>query len=261
MKKILIIGAGGFVGSYLTKILSSNHYVIPLHKGVINLLDNNSVATFLEANEFDYIINCLTYGGKENLHNKNAEDVGKNISMFYNFFSNRHLFKTYINIGSGIERYNIENSYSFSKRIISNIGLTDFNFVTLNLYGCFGSHEPDIRLLKRYNNSIGKFELENDRLFDYISIQDFSKIVECVINFPNIIFDSGHSIDCVYQHKLKLSEFLDLYCDINNLKKRFEIKSISENKYVGSYKALEYIQNTYNLRLYGLAHGLKVYND
>ena len=42
MKKILIIGAGGFIGSYLTKILSTKHYVIPLHKGVINLLDNNS---------------------------------------------------------------------------------------------------------------------------------------------------------------------------------------------------------------------------
>ena len=87
MKKILIIGAGGFIGSYLTKILSTKHYVIPLHKGVINLLDNNSVATFLEANEFDYVINCLSYGGKENLHNKNADDVGKNISIFYNFYS------------------------------------------------------------------------------------------------------------------------------------------------------------------------------
>ena len=56
--KILIVGAGGFVGTYLTEHLSKKHEVYPLYKGTLDLLDNTTVTTLLETLRDDIVINC-----------------------------------------------------------------------------------------------------------------------------------------------------------------------------------------------------------
>jgi hypothetical protein len=125
------------------------------------------------------------------------------------------------------------------------------------LFGCFGKNENESRLLKKFLASKEPLKIVNDRKFDYISIQDFYNIVKCTLS--NLGTLKYNLIDCVYGQKIKVSEFLDLFCDINNVEKNYIIESTSDDNYVGNSDAIHSLTNHRGLRLYGLAHGLKVY--
>ena len=260
--KLLVIGAGGFIGSYIVPQLAKKHEVVPIYKNEIDILDNQTVTKILDVIKPDVIINCLTFGGKTELNENNAENVGKNMAMFYNFHTNQDKFGFYINLGSGIEKdVNQKNAYAFSKRIISSL-CNGSKYLTLRIYGCFGSGEPPHRLLKQYNASEGEFKIQNDRLFDYFSVQDLYNVIDYSIdNFHTADWFVGNDIDCVYRNKITLSEFLGLYCDINNIEKRFVVESTSDEKYTGQSTDLYTLQEHGGLKLYGIGHGLKVYND
>jgi len=262
MKKILIVGAGGFIGSYIAPLLNRQHEVILIYKNEIDILDNQTVTKMLDSIKPDVIINCLTFGGKTELHENNAQNVGKNIALFYNFYINQDKFKFYINLGSGIEvNSNVNNAYSFSKKLISGLCHSP-KFLTLRLFGCFGKSETKHRLLKQYNSSEGKFKINNDRLFDYFSVQDLYNVIEYSIGkFGTKDWLVGGTVDCVYHNKITLSDFLSIYCDINNIEKRFVVESTSNENYIGQSTDLYTLQNCGGLKLYGIEHGLKVYND
>jgi hypothetical protein len=130
----------------------------------------------------------------------------------------------------------------------------DYNkFYNLRLYGCFGSNERDGRLLKRFLTTDGPFVLKDDREFDYISISDFYRTLHYVINN-----NTYRNIDCVYYKKRTLSEFLRLFCDINNIDKEIIVESTSNNNYTGESAILDIIQSQ-GLELYGIMHGMKEY--
>ena len=258
--RIIILGAGGFIGSYLTNELTTAHEVLPIYKDTVDLFDNETVKLLMDNVRPDVIINCLTFGGKDNLHNNNAGDVGKNLSLFYNFYSNSDLFKYFINIGSGIEKTDTKNAYAFSKKAIYNLIGGDSKFITLRLFGCFGKNEIESRLLKRFLASKEPFKIVNDRLFDYISIQDFYNILKFVLsNLGTSTLKDVREIDCVYGEKITISEFLELFCDINNIEKNYIIDSTSNDSYVGNSDMIYRLTKYHRLRLYGLAHGLKEY--
>jgi dTDP-4-dehydrorhamnose reductase len=269
--RIIILGAGGFIGSYLTNELTTAHEVLPIYKDTVDLFDNETVRLLMDKVRPDVIINCLTFGGKDKLHNNDASDVAKNLSLFYNFYSNSDLFKYFINIGSGIEKTDSKNAYAFSKKAINNIINNEPNtskFISLRLFGCFGNTENESRLLKKFLASKENFKIVNDRVFDYISIQDFYNIVKYTLSnfdYIKVLTESLYketgdkSIDCVYSDRLSISDFLNYFCDINNIEKNFTIESTSEKGYIGDRNTILRLRNQYGLRLYGMAHGLKVY--
>lgn len=256
--KIIVIGAGGFIGSYLTNELTTAHQVLPIYKDSIDLFDNETVKILLEKIEPDVIINCLTFGINDKQND--ATNVSKNLSMFYNFYSNSNLFKYFINIGSGIEKTDSTSAYAFSKKAIFNLISDNKKFITLRLFGCFGKNENESRLLKKFLSSKEPFKIVDDRKFDFISIQDFYNILKFVLdNLEKSVLEKYNNIDCVYGEKITISEFLQLFCDINNIEKNYIIESTSENNYVGDYDTIRIFNSYHGLRLYGLAHGLKVY--
>jgi dTDP-4-dehydrorhamnose reductase len=258
--KILILGASGFIGKYLTETLSKKYEIVPVYKGTLDLLHAPTVTALLQTLQVDLVINCITFGGKEKENNNSAEDVGNNFALFYNFYINQHLYTKYINIGSGIEKTKDNSAYAFSKRAISNIAKDSDKFTTLRLYGCFGKDESNFRLLKKFIASKDPLKII-DKKFDYFSIQDFGNVVDYIAsqikNRTNEFW--SNDIDCVYEKKLRLSEFLEYFCDINNIEKNFVVDSIGED-YISEDTdyTLKKLQNS-GLRLYGLAHGLKVY--
>lgn len=256
--KVMIIGAGGFIGSYLAGKIQTNHIIIPVYKHHANLMDEKSVTNILTAVKPDVVINCLTLGGKENINSNDTSIVADNMAMFYNFYKNSDMFTKYINIGSGIEFTDSKTGYATSKKAISAIIKNDPKFINLRIWGCFGSNEPDIRLLKRFMAADKVFELENDRLFDYISVQDFANIVLFVLSKIKDK-DMLSTINCTYNEKYKLSEFLEYFCDINNIRKEIIVKSNSHDHYINRDENLKRFQHPQGLKLYGLAHGLKAY--
>ena len=60
-KKVLITGAGGFVGRNLVETLSSNYNVVGCNRKQLNLLDTKKVAMVLEDEKFDVVVHTAVY--------------------------------------------------------------------------------------------------------------------------------------------------------------------------------------------------------
>lgn len=261
-QKLLIIGAEGFIGSYLSKNLL-NYETHKVVKGSIDVLNIDSVTSLLKECKFDIIVNCLTFGGKEKVNLVDQTIVENNVTMFNNFLLNSDKFSHFVNIGSGSEfdtsknidqafEYEIFNSspkqsYSYSKNLIARSIFYNNKFTTLRLFGCFGKDEPNIRLLKKY--IIDKEIKIIDRYFDYISIQDFQLILNYILSNRITSFD----VNCVYKDKIKLSDFLRCFDKVFKRNNNFVIDKISDLNYTGSCDKL----NSLNLNLFGLEESFK----
>ncbi len=267
--KILLIGANGFVGSNILQNFQSKYSVQTITRAdAIDFSKLDSIKNLLEQSRPSIVINCLTYGAKQVSQGPSVE-VANNTAMFYNFLMCKDLFDLYINIGSGAEfdrfqdvnsvkehdlNYVIpQDSYGFAKNLIArSIQTVQDKFYTLRLFGCFAANEWTTRLLPRFLNSSSEFILE-DRYFDYISATDFVKIVEfAILHRPQV-----HDINCVYYDKYKLSDFLNLFCKVQNIKKNFTISKQSQINYTGNGSRLNYIKNL--IKLQGLEQGLRDY--
>jgi len=216
--KIAILGARGFLGSYLVKHFSERNYeVLPVTREIVNLEQYHTVDFWLKQNQPDVIVNCAISGGGTKVNDINYSDVQRDLGIFLNFYNNTRVRK-YINIGSGAEfdrRLYITNakeedilfsnpldSYGFTKNTIARMCLDRSDFYTIRLFGCFDKSEPDIRLFKRYlANPALPIE---DKFFDYVSARDFAHVVEFYSANDNLVKD----VNCVYAEKYKLSSIL-----------------------------------------------------
>lgn len=257
--KIVILGSNGFLGQYVSKYLK-NYDLIKLTRKDLNLCNFLDVQKWLIKHKPDVVINCAIAGGtRSNIHSQNINDLQNNISIFLNFFNNSNYFNKFINVGSGAEfdiSKNINNakeedifisnpteSYGYSKNIISRLSREKSNFYTLRLFGCFDSSEPDYRLFKKLLNS--EKLIINDRKFDYISAEDFCKILEFYINENNLIKD----INCVYQKKVWLSDILYKF------NKQIIYKDDNLLNYTGNPEKLKSL----NIKLNGLEKEIQKY--
>jgi GDP-L-fucose synthase len=200
-KKILILGASGFIGKNLIEYLK-NKYILytPSHKE-LDLLDGRKLNSYFRNNKIDIVVNCVTVGGSRR-EEYQEHALNDNLRIFFNIVSNNKYYKKLIYLGSGAE-------YDKSKPIIKikeedfekNIPADDYglfkyicskyidkldNVINLRIFGLFGKYE-DYRY-RFISNAICRnlFELpiiiKQDVYFDYVYINDFVKIVEFFIN-------------------------------------------------------------------------------
>lgn len=269
--KIAILGANGFIGSYLCSYLQSKKYeVLPVTRTTVDLLNFWQVYHWVKTNSPDVIVNCAISGGGSTVREVNFQDVQNNLVIFFNFYNLGLPFK-YINVGSGAEfdkstdihlanEPDIFNrvpndSYGFSKNIISRAVRNRDNFYTLRLFGCFGSLEPSIRLFKRYLS--GQLQPIQDRYFDYFSVDDFAKIVEFYsITNQNLIKD----VNCVYKEKFLLSSILQKLKKIKNVEYPIKVNRGIDHSYTGGYYVMNELMQLKDFpMLGGLEQGFKLY--
>lgn len=265
--KILITGAGGFLGQYLARELAE-HDVHALTKQQLNLADVHAVHNHFAQTRYDAVIHC----GAAGRNTPTVEDwniSSNNLAATLNLMIHRDKFDTFINIGTGAEfdiSLPIDNvredeifdrspkqSYGLSKNIIARYLSEQPNCVTLRLFGCFDSTEDDRRLLKKFHsvvNTGNQFTIQ-DRPFDMISARDFTTIVRAVLNKQV----TDHNVNCVYVQKRRLSEILSVYCD----KHRLDSSLINVAGQGLSYTGNGDILSKYNLNLEGLEQALTNY--
>lgn len=260
--KIAILGSNGFVGSNLSRYFSLDHEVVNVVRSTVDLIDPVDTRQFLEINNFDVIINAAAIMRDDIA----LTDTRNNLGIFMNLYNNSELFGKLINLGSGAEFDKTKNinqavesdifqvlpqdSYGFGQNIKSRLCYDKPNFRSIRIFNCFGFGETASRIFPTIlkNETI---KISNDRYFDYFCIQDLCKLVDHCIKYDWPISD----INAVYLKKYKISQVVNMFCELNNLKRTINHVSDSDKNYTGNGHILDCLR----LDLLGLEKGLENY--
>lgn len=267
MGTLVVIGANGFLGSHIQSHypLIKNFKIIPLTRGSLDLMNPYEVFDFMRGVRPYAVINAYSAGGKDKANDKTLDIVNENLIMFDNIRRCRHLFKKYINIGSGAE-YDFckhpepredeifssipSTSYGASKNYISRLCQSEENFYTLRLFGCFGIGEAKLRLFSKFMSDKNEFKID-DKYFDNMSIDDFLSILTYyVLNDP-----PHKDVNCVYSTKTLISQQLEILSSVTGHTRPFSHYSIETkgSNYTGKSTRLYSL----NIPLEGIEKGIE----
>lgn len=268
--KILVTGASGFIGKYLTTHLSNNHKVSSPTSSELDLTDTTSVNNFFKDQQFDVVIHAAVRG-RNNVQDFNSSVSNDIVNMFVNLVNNRSQYTTLINFGSGAEFgldrnvYNCneddildvipKESYGLGKNLIARTIRNMSNFYNLRVFSCFDPSEDSNRLITKFKQSIERnrtFELDQDRYVDFVSLHDIAVVVDAVLNNQLLYND----VNIVYQDKKLVSDILLAYCKIHSIDtSQLVITGTSNKHYTGNGNRLA----KHNLNLQGIIPTLQRY--
>eukprot|EP00656_Telonema_subtile_P002922 TRINITY_DN11343_c0_g1_i1.p1 TRINITY_DN11343_c0_g1~~TRINITY_DN11343_c0_g1_i1.p1 ORF type:complete len:271 (-),score=48.70 TRINITY_DN11343_c0_g1_i1:150-962(-) len=220
--RILVLGSGGFIGQHLVTHLNATgtHEVVGTRSATLDLTDASAVATFFQSNErFEMVIHCAVAGGRR-VKQDDASVLEANLRMVDNVLLQSASFGTMVHFTSGAALCAPHTPYGFSKRLLDALLRAQQNCYNIRVYGCFGPHEPDHRLISSCLRKTAAGEpcvVHQDKLFDFVHIDDLCKMVLRIVDEVN--GDGGdkprmpHEIDAVYQQKLSLSQVAGMVSD------------------------------------------------
>lgn len=204
MKKVLITGAGGFIGRNVAEYFGSKtdeYRVFSALHAELDLLDEKAVKLFISGKKIDLVVHCASVGGSRKTgYDTGATDVvDRNLRMFFNLVRALPASTRLINMGSGAE-YGIRKhkvkedefdgrvpaaAYGYAKYVMSKyIEKTD-NMLCLRIFGLYGKYED--YSFKFISNAIVKnligmpIVIYKNVVFDYLYMPDFLKILEYFI--------------------------------------------------------------------------------
>jgi nucleoside-diphosphate-sugar epimerase len=176
--RILVTGAGGFIGKNLVRVLGCSGVT---HKD-LDLTDCEATSKYFEKHEkFDVVIHCATVGGSR-LKEDPESVVHHNVSMFDNLQLNRNKFDTLVHFSSGAAFSASSTPYGKSKLIIDHKIDKLPDTYSLRIWGCYGPGEPETRFT--YACRSGHVTIDKDRLFDFVNVEFVIKVVKDLIYNP-----------------------------------------------------------------------------
>ncbi len=201
--KVLITGAGGFIGKSLRECLKKKEDLCILSptRNELDISDENAVDKYIVKHKPDIIVHTANKGGDRTTIS--LEDVvHNNLRMFFNIAKQSSKVHKIIHLGSGAEYgknkpivdakeedANLafpKDDYGFYKSVCSRYIEKSDNMVNLRIFGCYGEYE-DYRF-KFISNAIVKnllhlpIVINQNVFFDYIYIEDLVRIIEWFIH-------------------------------------------------------------------------------
>jgi len=272
--QILLTGSGGFIGSNLKRYLQEKYNLLTPRSYELDLTDKNAVEKYFLDNKIDFIIHCGSVGGARGV--KDDENTIKtNVAMVENLINYKQEEAKIILFGSGamygksrrlhkvkeseIGEFIPEDLYGLSKLKISDIVKKRNDILMLNIFGCYGYGEKESRFPTyaiKQNLKHEPIEINNDVIFDYLFVDDMSKIIEYFIVNEN--YDKIINITPTISVSL-----VDIAREINavsDYKSEIVVKSVNPNgEYTGCNKVL--LNNYPDLEFTPISIGLKKLYD
>ena len=195
--KVLVTGAGGFIGRNLVAHFSTRHRVAAPARNELDLLDTVTVRSYLERQRFDVVVHAA--GARSNRAVGVAPDMlGRNCRMFFNLARNPHAFGRMLFLSSGAvydrscvpplvteeqfdERVPGED-YGLSKYVCAQSIRPDGKVYELRLFGVFGPYE-DWRV-RFISNACCRavwdlpVVIRQNVFFDYLDVADLACVLE-----------------------------------------------------------------------------------
>jgi len=203
--KILIVGAGGFVGRNLKEFLGKEKNLYEIYAPASNefdISDERAVNEQLKKQYYDVIIHAAVYNPRVGSDKDPSKELDKNLRMFFNFERYQSLYDKMLYFGSGAEfdkrgeismihegdaGNGIPNTdYGLYKYIINKSIQHSNNICNLRIFGLFGKYEnwkktfisgACCKALKDLPITI-----KQNVFFDYLYIDDFCKIIKWFID-------------------------------------------------------------------------------
>jgi nucleoside-diphosphate-sugar epimerase len=264
--KILITGARGFVGSFITKHLADKHTLLTPTRQELDLTDLTQVETWFQNNEVDVVLHCAL-SGREVLSSTEPLYLSDGLLMFRNLWLQKHHYTRFVHLGTAYEFDLTKNnnnvlehefvhhlprtSYGYAKNIAARIIKDTPGFYNLKLFGVFHETESANRFFQRVKQQ-DEVVINNDIYLDYIYLPDILPMLERMVEGR-----SQHSdVNMVYPHKYRLSEMAEILCNHLGLPTaKIKIKNPTGNNLTGDNVVL----SSYNFNLIGLEQGLRNY--
>jgi UDP-glucose 4-epimerase len=202
VKTILLTGGSGFIGrNILESRLASRFLVLAPRHSELDFMDEDRVREFLRTHLVDVVIHAAAKPSHRNVLCP-MNTLQPNLRMFFNLVQNAAHYSRLIVIGSGAVydkrhyRPLMAEEYANEHVPIDDLGLcrhviyrhieaTRQDAYELRLFGIFGKYED--YAIRFISNAICKtvfdlpITLRQNRVFSYLSIEDFLRILEFFI--------------------------------------------------------------------------------
>jgi UDP-glucose 4-epimerase len=197
--RLLVTGAGGFIGRHLTAHLAAaGHAVDAPPTRELDLCDAAAVSTYLRRHAYDVVVHAATWNATRTSTRDLSRVLDANTRMFFNLARESQVFGRLIFFGSGAEfsrphwkprmaedylgTHVPEDDYGLSKYLMTRHAERASNVFNLRLFGVFGPYE-DWRI-RFISNACCRalhdlpITIRQDVRFDYLHVCDLVRITE-----------------------------------------------------------------------------------